>query len=225
MSYVVRCQVPSCKVPQGRSTELHTRGIEQVQDNHKADHGVRDHEGIRIVDGWPHCAAMPLELADIEGPQRFKVAPLKKRATAEENLNFERNTMDLAKFDAKIAERRKYAFEFRIENPSDKDPSNTRWKCPAEVGKMKCARCPLSDAPKYDDKPVVENCGPADTAPSAVAKAPSAFQGRHSRNFVSASTGALPSGSSRICDATTLKASSATYATRAPRPPSVDSVA
>jgi hypothetical protein len=60
--------------PQDRSTELHTRGIEQVQDIHKADHGVRDHEGIRNVDGWPHCAALPLELADIERPQRFKVA-------------------------------------------------------------------------------------------------------------------------------------------------------
>ena len=90
---------------------------------------------------------------------------MKKRATAEEKLNFERHTKDLAKFDAKIAERRKYAFEFHKKNPSDKDPSNSRWKCPAEAGKMKCALCPLSDAPKYDDKSVVENRGPADTAP------------------------------------------------------------
>jgi hypothetical protein len=150
---------------QDRSTELHTRGIEQVQDIHKADHGVRDHEGIRIVDGWPHCAATPLDLADIERPQCFEVAPLKKRATAEVKLNFECNTEDLAKFDAKIAEHRKYAFECHIKNPSDKDPRDTRWKFPAEAGKMKCALCPLSDAPEYDDKPVVENPGPADTAP------------------------------------------------------------
>ena len=84
-----------------------------------------------MVDGWPHRAAMPLELADLERPQRFKVALLKKRATNEEKFNFERNTRELAEFEAKIAMRRQYAFDFHENNATAKDPSNTRWKCPA----------------------------------------------------------------------------------------------
>jgi hypothetical protein len=49
----------SYKIPEDWAMELHNRGISQVQDIHAADHGIRDQEGIRIVDGVPYCVKKP----------------------------------------------------------------------------------------------------------------------------------------------------------------------
>ncbi len=153
----------SYKRPEDWSTKLHERNISQVQDIHPNDHGVKDYEGIRVIDGLPYCASLPDELVHIVRPQRFKVGPLKKRASAEEKLNHERNTKDLERFQAQIAERQRYSFVFNQNTPRAHDPFKTQWICPGKAGKVKCALCPLS-ADYGDDRPVVQGPGPLATA-------------------------------------------------------------
>jgi hypothetical protein len=154
----------SYKVPQDWAMKLRELGIAQVQDIHPADHGIRDYEGIRVVDGTPHCASMPKELANISRPARFKVAPLKKRASKVDRLHHERSTKELDEFHTKIAERQKYAFVFHGNNPTTQDPNQTRWICPAKAGKLKCTLCPFS-AFYASDMTEVASPPPASTAP------------------------------------------------------------
>ena len=154
----------SYKIPEDWANELRARGIRQIQDIHPNDHGVRDFEGIKIIDGVPHCDQIPERLINIARPARFKVAPLKNKATKEDRENRERNLKELAKFTADNAERERFAFVFHENNPTVQDPGNTRWKCPGEAGKIKCALCPLSEF-YSDETPVVENPPPRTTAP------------------------------------------------------------
>lgn len=135
----------SYKIPGDWAEKLHERGISQVQDIHPLDHGMRDHEGLRIVDGVPHCPKMPDHLADIGRPSRFKVGPLRKKATKDELLNSERNKKELDEFLEKIADRKQYAFELHALAPDfARDKGKTRWICPAKAGKVKCTLCPAS---------------------------------------------------------------------------------
>lgn len=154
----------SYKIPEDWANELRNRGISQVQDIHPNDRGVRDFEGIKIIGGIPYCDQMPERLINPVPPARFKVGPLKKKATKEERENRERNLNELAEFSVLMAERELYAYEFHENNPTIQDPGNTRWKCPGEVGKLKCAHCPIS-MDYSDETPVIANPPAWATAP------------------------------------------------------------
>jgi hypothetical protein len=154
----------SYKNPKDWAIELHSRGISQVQDIHPADHGVRDHEGIRVVNGVPYCVKKPDALVDNPRPPHFKVGPLKKKATDGDKLNRERNLKDLKHFQDHEVEREPYAFVFHENNPTAKDPFNSRWICPGKAGKVQRELCPGS-ADYGDDRPVVLNPGPRELAP------------------------------------------------------------
>ncbi len=54
---------------------LRERGITQTIDMHAADHGRVDHDGIAMIDGWPHCPGRqhPKRLGN--RPPRELVAP------------------------------------------------------------------------------------------------------------------------------------------------------
>lgn len=59
------------KRPERWAYQLKDIDISQVVDLHKNDHGVRDHDGRRIVAGSPHCPAMPEDLINIRRPARL----------------------------------------------------------------------------------------------------------------------------------------------------------
>lgn len=131
------------------------RGIEQVLDLHPNDRGARDYEGIRMVDGAPHCPAMPDELVDIPRPARFSVGQLRKNATAEQVRQHEADTKALEEFRAQITQRQTWSFR-RVAGPDIN--GKERWECPAQAGKRICANCPLSQmfadpTPTVDDPP------------------------------------------------------------------------
>ena len=154
----------SYKIPEDWANELRARDIRQIQDIHPNDHGVRDFEGIKIIDGVPHCDQIPERLIDIARPARFKVGLLKNKATKEDRENRERNLKELAEFTADNEERERFAFVFHGNNPTVHDSGNTRWMCPGKAGKIKCAHCPLSEF-YSDEVPVVENPPALVTAP------------------------------------------------------------
>lgn len=122
------------------------RGIEQVLDLHPNDRGVRDFEGIRMVDGAPHCPSMPDDLVNIMRPARFSVGELRKDPSTERIRQHEADTEALDEFRAKIAERRTWSFR-RVAGPDMN--GKERWECPAQAGKRICANCPLSQM--FDD--------------------------------------------------------------------------
>lgn len=134
---------------------LRARGIEQVLDLHPNDRGARDFEGIRMVDGAPHCPSMPDDLVNIARPARFSVGELRKNATAEQVRQHDADTQALAEFRAKVAERQTWSFR-RVAGPDAN--GKERWECPAQAGKRICANCPLSQmfdesTPAVDDPP------------------------------------------------------------------------
>lgn len=129
------------------------RGIEQVLDLHPNDRGARDFEGIRMVDGAPHCPAMPDRLVNIARPARFSVGPLARNATTDQVRQHSADAKALNEFQEQIEERRTWAFR-RVAGP-DKT-GKERWECPAQAGKRICANCPLSQM--FDPStPTVEN--------------------------------------------------------------------
>lgn len=146
---------------------LRERGIEQVFDLHPNEHGVRDYEGIRMVDGVPHCPAMPLELADIKRPAQLSVGALGRHPDAIQRAHFEKTTAEITSFKAKIAERKQYAFRLVATAPSGaKDPGKLRYECPAQAGKVRCANCPMSQHLDAATTPEIDAPPALDTAPA-----------------------------------------------------------
>lgn len=121
--------------------QLRARHIEQIFDLHPFDRGVRDYEGIRMVDGTPHCVAMPDELIDIPRPATLSAGKLKKKATAAERVAHAQRVTDLATFADRIKERSNWAFRLHTNANAAGDE---RWECPAYSGKLICVHCPLS---------------------------------------------------------------------------------
>ena len=155
----------SYRVADDWANELRARGIAQAQDIHPNDHGSRPHEGMRIIDGVPHCPQMPDALASLSRPRSLNIAPLREGATPEERANFARRAAEIAKFRADIEEREKYAFVWNQDFPDAvRDPGKSQWTCPGKAGKLKCANCPLS-AFYSDDVPTVVHPPELDTAP------------------------------------------------------------
>ena len=156
--------------------ELRRRGIDQVFDLHPADRGVRDFEGIAMIDGAPHCRSVleqqaarhKLTLDDlvvINRPVKLVLGPARKRASTEELANHEKAERELEEFNAKIDIRRLAAFR-RVQNarPTAKDQGKERWECPAQAGKLVCANCP-SSALLPEGTPEVEHPPAKATAP------------------------------------------------------------
>ncbi len=127
--------------PKRWATPLRTLGIDHIFDLFACDHGVTDHDGIRMIDGTPHCPATPDHLVTITRPAKLGVGTLPRGATAAQKADHERQRDELATFRARIAEREPYAFR-RVAGP-DKTGKG-RWECPARSAKVVCANCPLS---------------------------------------------------------------------------------
>ena len=156
----------SYKRPERWADPLRDLGIAQVFDLHPNDMGPRDHEGMRMVAGVPHCPAMPNRLVDITRPTNLSVPPLKKNATVDEIARHDLAARQLAKFEEKISERQIYAFVRIVAKAPEKakDQGKTRWICPAQAGKVRCDNCSLS-AELPPDLPEVENPPALETAP------------------------------------------------------------
>ena len=141
---------------------LRERGIDHVFDLHPADRGPRDHNGLLMIDGTPHCPATPDHLRDIPRPARFSLGPPPPDTDRAARADYDRRRGELEAFTAAIAERHTYAFR-RVQGPDT--TGKERWECPAQDGKIACERCPLSllgptALPAVDDPPA------ADTAPA-----------------------------------------------------------
>lgn len=144
------------------ATPLRERGIDQIFDMHAADRGVRDHEGIRIIDGTPHCPATPDDLVRIDRPRNLNPKPLPARATKAQRILHEADVKAVEDFHEAIAERETWSFRF-VGN--GKKAGTTRWECPAQAGKRICTNCEFSkNLPS--DTPKVENPPAAATKPT-----------------------------------------------------------
>lgn len=159
---VVADRAWSYKLPEAWAYELRARNIEQVLDLHPNDHGARDHEGMRIIAGVPHCPSMPDELVDIRRPARLSAGEKPGPGASLDKLRSWKQASDeLEEFQAKIEERQTYAFR-RVAGPDAK--GRERYECPAQAGKIKCDLCPLSQLFPEDLATVAEPPAP-DTAP------------------------------------------------------------
>jgi len=135
--------------------KLRDRGIEQVLDLHQNDRGVRDFDGVKMIDGTPHCPATPEHLEVIVRPAQLSVLALKANATAVERAEHTEKQKALDEFQALIAERETWAFR-RVEGPDQ--TGKERYECPARAGKRRCEHCPISQflpagTPDVEDPP------------------------------------------------------------------------
>lgn len=134
---------------------LRDRGVAQVIDMHEGDRGVRDYNGVAMIDGAPHCKAVLAgreDLIRIQRPATLSAGALRKNATDDERREHAQRQADIDTFRAGIAERSVAAFR-RVAGPNAN--GDERWECPAQAGKVICPNCPLSlDYP--DGVPVVE---------------------------------------------------------------------
>lgn len=134
-------------LPEKWASRLRERGIKQVLDMHPMGRGARLHpdHGYVMVDGWPHCPAMPTELVDIARPPSLSVgtkpAPNGRRRSehAQDLQEWTAHKEALERARALIAERTQYRFE-RLGRTS---AGNERFICPARAGKIVCHGCPL----------------------------------------------------------------------------------
>lgn len=143
--------------------KLRDRGIEQVLDLHQNDWGVRDFDGVKMIDGWPHCPATPEHLEVIVRPAQLSVPALKANASAVERAEHAEKQKALDEFQALIAERETWAFR-RVEGPDRS--GKERFECPAQAGKRRCEHCPISQFLPAGTR-TVENPPAAETAPAA----------------------------------------------------------
>ncbi|MGY1821614.1 hypothetical protein [Geodermatophilus sp. SYSU D00079] len=158
----------SYKLPERWAFPICDLWIEQVVDLHANDHGVRDHEGMRIVAGWPHCPCLPDDLVDIKRPVKLKLADgtvLGDPNEEELESETERRTRE---FVAQIEERRAYACR-RTAGPSrkgkGKDKGKERYECPATAGQVRCPLKELSMHLPAGQIPTIDNPPDLDTAP------------------------------------------------------------
>jgi hypothetical protein len=149
----------SYRVAEDWASVLRAMGVNQVQDIHPNDHGIRDFEGIPIIDGTPHCLKMPDRLAVIIRPRSLNLPKLRADATPEERAGDTRLRSEIAQYRADIKERQQYAFVWNQDFPDAvKDPGKSQWACPGKSGKLNCALCPQSefysdDVEKVKDPP------------------------------------------------------------------------
>ena len=177
----------SYKSSESWADQLRARDIAQVIDVHDNDRGIRDYNGIAIIDGTPHCRAVIGDREDlIRVPRPANLSPgtMPINATEEERAKHAARVEAIAEFRRKIAERQVAAFR-RVAS-ADED-GNERWECPAQAGKVICANCPLSldypdtlpivasphDVPALPDPPPkpAKGASPADKAAYRTAKA------------------------------------------------------
>ena len=145
----------SYKSEQSWAQPLRQRGVSQVMDLHPNDRGIRDYNGIAMMDGVPYCSAALAnrpDLVNIARPERFSAPPLKANASVEEREEHDRVTAQIAEFNRLKSELEQRAFR-RVAGP-DAD-GNERYECPAQAGKLICANCPFS-LNFLDGVPVVE---------------------------------------------------------------------
>jgi hypothetical protein len=112
---------------------------------HAGDRGVRDHDGVAMLDGVPHCRAVMGDRFDvlerIPRPANLSAGTLKQGATAQERADHQARTGEIDAFRALIAERQVAAFR-RVAGPDES--GKERYECPAQAGKVICGNCPFS---------------------------------------------------------------------------------
>ena len=74
---------------------------------HAGDRGVRDHDGVAMIDGVPHCRAVMGDRFDvlerIPRPANLSAGTLKQGATAQERADHQARTGEIDAFRALIA--------------------------------------------------------------------------------------------------------------------------
>jgi len=133
---------------------LRERGISQVIDMHEGDRGVRDYNGIAMIDGTPHCRAVLGDREDlirIPRPASLSEGTLPANAGEDQKSAHAARVAEIEAFKVKIAERSVAAFR-RVAGPDS--TGEERWECPAQAGKVICANCPVS-LMLSKDRPVV----------------------------------------------------------------------
>jgi hypothetical protein len=153
----------SYALPEHWADELRARHIEQICDLHRNDHGVHDFEGVKMIDGWPHCPMTPRHLEVISRPAQLSVPKLKQNATPAERAEHAEKVREVEEFRAAIAERKTWAF--RRTRGADANGTE-RFECPAQAGMRVCANCPVSQF-LPPGTPKVENPPERATAPKA----------------------------------------------------------
>lgn len=150
----------SYKAAERWANELRARGIAQVIDMHALERGRVDHNGISMIDGWPHCPATPEVLVEISRPEKLSVP----------NSDRDRSTPQAQAVDTfrtQIAERDRYAFR-RTQGWRTKARTGEReerYECPAEAGQVRCALKPAT-MHYPGDVPQVLNPPAAGSAPT-----------------------------------------------------------
>jgi hypothetical protein len=155
----------SYKLPERWALPIRALGIEQVVDLHKNDHGVRDHEGMRIVAGWPHCPCMPDDLVDIRRPAKLKLPDGTLLDTLPDLDDDEPESETVRKtrvFIADITARQAYACR-RVAGPDL--TGKERYECPAAAGQVRCPLKELSMFLPADEVPTITDPPELETAP------------------------------------------------------------
>ncbi len=119
--------------------ELRARNIGHVMDMHAAERGRVDHNGIAMVDGWPHCPSIPETLVEITRPEKLSVPKGDQDRTSPAAVAID-------EFRAQIAARDRYAFR-RTSGWTTKKRTGERverYECPAVAGQMRCPHKPVS---------------------------------------------------------------------------------
>lgn len=136
--------------------ELIMRGINQVADLHAGESAVADHNGVRMIAGWPYCPSMPQELVHLARPERWTANP----DAATNDLDRKKQgelAADLAAFKDKDEQRGKFAMSrdqgFRVRDGVLAE----RFTCPAFAAKVRCKKVELSLELEMADYPTVVN--------------------------------------------------------------------
>ena len=71
----------SCKLAERWAIPARALGADLVFDLHPNDRGARVFDGVLMVDGYPHCPALPEHLHNITRPERLKAGDLPANPT------------------------------------------------------------------------------------------------------------------------------------------------